>query len=123
MTIRPNACHVRPDTQRRKQNMMEAIAAYVDSHLSEPISLKAIAAHCGVSVSTVTQAFQQHSTQTFHKYLTARRMNAVKEKILEGVPLEEAGRQVGYVDHSTFYRAFRQNFGVSPREFRKQNLG
>ena len=116
------SCNVRPDTRLRKQTMMDFITEYVNQHIFEPITLKSIAAHCGVSVSTITQTFQQQADQTFHQYLTCRRMAVAKEKILEGIPLEEVGRQVGYVDHSTFYRAFRQYFGVSPREFRKQQI-
>jgi len=108
----------RPRTTQRRQCLQEKIAVYVDTHMTEKITLKVIAAHCGVSVSTVTQLFQKKLNMTFHEYVTSRRMQAARELISRGVPLEQVGKQVGYQDHSTFYRAFRQFFGLAPREFR-----
>ena len=108
----------RPSTAQRKTAMMEKITAYVDANLNEQITLKVIAAHCGVSVSTVTQLFQKHAAFTFHDFLTNRRMVRADKLIKEGIPLEQVGKLVGYQDHSTFYRAFRHHFGTSPREYR-----
>ena len=108
----------RPSTAQRKSAMMKKITAYVDAHLHERITLRIIATHCGVSVSTVTQLFQKQAEVSFHDFVTNRRMVTAEERIKEGIPLEQVGKMVGYQDHSTFYRAFRQHFGVSPREFR-----
>ncbi len=109
----------RPAARTRGNSLMEQISDYVDSHLAQRITLKSVAAHCGVSVSTVTQLFQKKAGVTFHKFLTQRRMEAAQKLIHAGMPLEEAGRLAGYTDHSTFYRAFKQTFGISPREYRK----
>ena len=108
----------RPSTAQRKSAMMKKITAYVDTHLHEPITLRIIAAHCGVSVSTVTQLFQRQEAVSFHGFVTNRRMMMAENHIREGFPLEQVGKMVGYQDHSTFYRAFRQHYGISPREFR-----
>ncbi|MBQ2928500.1 MAG: helix-turn-helix transcriptional regulator [Oscillospiraceae bacterium] len=110
----------RPGTQIKKAQLLEKISAYVDRNLTEKITLQMIAAHCSVSISTVTQLFQKVLHTTFHSYVTQRRMVAAEDLIRCGVPLEEVGRKVGFQDHSSFYRAFRQSFGMSPREYRRQ---
>lgn len=102
-----------------KMGLLEQISSYVDEHLSEKITLQVVAGHCNVSVSTVTQLFQKEADVTFHQYLTRRRMDAAQKLIASGMHLEEAGKLVGYSDHSSFYRAFRQTFGVSPRAYRR----
>ena len=112
--------NVRPKTVERKNGTMEKIASYVQEHMTEHITLRGIAAYCDVSVSTITQMFQKRLGTTFHQYLTQQRMKAADELIRTGTPLEEVGRMVGYMDHSTFYRAFRQSFGMSPREYRRE---
>ena len=112
----------RPGTSLRKHALLEQIAAYVDANLTEKLTLKVISAQCGVSVSTVTQLFQKKAATTFHDFLTQRRMEAARKLIWEGTPLEQVGKQVGYRDHSTFYRAFRRYFRLSPREYRMQLL-
>ena len=108
----------RPSTAQRKTAMMAKITAYVDNHLQERITLRIVATHCGVSVSTVTQLFQKQANCTFHDFVTNRRMVKADSLIRENHPLEQVGKMVGYQDHSTFYRAFRQYFGTSPREYR-----
>ena len=110
----------RPATARRKEQLLREICAYVDTHLEEGTSLRSVASYFQVSISTVTQLFQHKSDKTFHQYLTQRRMAAAEELIAKGVPLEEVGKRVGYADHSSFYRAFRQYFGVSPRDFKRE---
>ena len=98
----------RPSTSQRKSALLERITGYVDAHLTEKLTLKAISVCCGVSVSTVTQLFQKKASTTFHDFVTQRRMEMAKELIREGLPLEQVGKEVGYRDHSTFYRAFRR---------------
>ena len=109
----------RPVTALRKQELLERIGEYVDAHLGERVTLKRISEEFQVSVSTVTQLYQHRAGTTFHQFLTQKRLAAARELIDQGVPLEQVGRKVGYSDHSSFYRAFRQAFGVSPRAFRR----
>lgn len=109
----------RPGTVLAKKFLMEQITDYVEANLTEKITLKRIADQFSVSVSTVTQLFQKKSQSTFHDFLTKLRMEKARTLILQGMPLESVGREIGYRDHSTFYRAFRQTFGISPREYRK----
>ena len=109
----------RRSTVTGKVSLLEQISSYVEANLGEKITLKMIADQFSVSVSTVTQLFQKKTETTFHHFVTELRMKKARSLILEGLPLELVGKQIGYRDHSTFYRAFRQTFGVSPREFRK----
>ena len=112
----------RPSTSQKKHALMEQITAFVDDNLTEKLTLKVIATYCNVSVSTVTQLFQKKASTTFHDFVTQRRMEMARKLIREDMPLEQVGKAVGYRDHSTFYRAFRRYFEVSPREYRSQIL-
>lgn len=112
----------RPGTALEKKSMLEQISAYVDAHLAEKITLQTIATHFSVSISTVTQLFQKRTETTFHNFVTTRRMERAQALILQGLPLVSVGRELGYRDHSAFYRAFRQTFGISPREYQKAGI-
>ena len=112
----------RPATAQGRKNLLEQITAYVEANLSEKITLNMIANRFSVSVSTVTQLFQKKTETTFHHFVTLCRMERARELILQGLPLESVGKAIGYQDHSTFYRAFRQTFGISPREYKKTVL-
>ena len=106
----------------KKAELLQRITRYTEQNLDRKLTLREIAAKFDVSVSTVTQLFQHCAETTFHQYLTNLRLQKARDLIREGVPLEAVGRMVGYGDHSTFYRAFRGAFGVSPREYRRMLL-
>lgn len=91
---------------------------YLETNLSEKLTLELMAARFDVSKSTLTQLFRKRLDISFYAYLTKRRLITAKGLIARGMPLEQVGKQVGYKEHSAFYRAFKQEYGISPREYR-----
>lgn len=102
-----------------KPELLDQVIAYIENHLSEKITLSDVAHHFWVSQSTISQTFRSKLGISFHRCVTQQRLIAAKALILENMPLEEVSERVGFSDYSTFYRAFRQEFGVSPRQFRR----
>lgn len=103
-----------------KPELLDQALAYIEAHLAEKITLSDIAKHLWVSQSTITQTFRNKLGVSFYRCVTQRRLIAAKTLILEGAPLEGVGQKVGYSDYSSFYRAFKQEFGIAPRQFRKK---
>lgn len=103
-----------------KPELLEQIIRYVEEHLSEKITLTETAKRFWVSESTICQTFRKRMGASFYRYVIQRRLIAAKVLIGRGIPLEELSVQVGFSDYSAFYRAFRQEYGISPRHYRKQ---
>ena len=101
-----------------KPVLLDRLMAYIEEHLSQHISLPDTARKFYVSPSTVSQLFRQKMGVSFYRCVTQRRLIAAKELILSGKALEDISRQVGFADYSSFYRAFRQEYGISPRQYR-----
>ena len=99
--------------------LLDRVLAYVEEHLDQKITLADVAKHFWVSQSTISQTFRNKMGVSFYRCVTQRRLIAAKALILDGVPLETVGERVGFSDYSGFYRAFRQEYGISPRQFRK----
>ena len=72
------------------------------------------------AIPTVILAFFGVS---LYRYITQRRLIAAKTHIQNGATLEQVSRDVGFADYSTFYRAFKQEFGISPRRYRELQGG
>ena len=100
--------------------LLERAITYIEDNLAEKITLTDAAHHLYVSESTVSQTFRRRMGVSFYRCVTQRRLIAAKTLILQGVPLEQVGERVGFGDYSGFYRAFRQEYGISPRQFRKR---
>lgn len=108
------------DLHAEKPELLDQVMAYVETHLSEKLTLSDVAKHFWVSQSTITQTFRNKMGVSFYRLVTQRRLIAAKLLIMDGHNLEDVGRMVGFTDYSTFYRAFKQEFGISPRQYRKK---
>lgn len=103
--------------------LMDRIMAYIEDHLNEKITLSDTAQHFFVSSGTISRTIREKMGASFYRCVTQRRLIAAKSLILQGVPLESVNEQVGFSDYSTFYRAFKQEYGISPSRFRKLQSG
>lgn len=99
--------------------LLDQVIAYVERHLGDKLSLTEIARRFYVSESTITQTFRKKMGDSFYHCVTQRRLIAAKNLIREGVSLEQVGQMVGFGDYSSFYRAFKQEYGISPRQYKQ----
>ena len=100
-----------------KPDLLNEVLAYIELRLSEKITLEETARHFYVSVSTITQLFRQKMGTSFYRCVTQRRLIAAKLLINEGKSLEDISRRVGFTDYSSFYRAFKKEYGITPRQY------
>lgn len=104
-----------------QEQLLDTIFQYVNSHYTEPISLESIASRFLVSKSTVSHLFQQKLGVSFYHCVIQRRLIGAKNSILSGQRIQDVWEQYGFADYSSFYRAFKKEYGISPKEFLKQN--
>ncbi len=98
--------------------LLDQITAYIEVHYHETLSISQLAGVFYVSGSTISHLFKEKLGVSFYRYVTQRRLIAAKQLIGQGILLEDAARQVGFADYSGFYRAFKQEYGISPRDYR-----
>ena len=101
-----------------KPELLDDVVSYIENHLHHKITLADTASKFFVSESTIGQTFQKKMHVSFYHYVTQRRLIAAKSMILEESNLDLLSTKVGFSDYSTFYRAFKKEFGISPREYR-----
>lgn len=104
--------------QAEKPELLDRVMAYIEANLSHKITLADAAKQFYVSESTISQTFRKKMGVSFYHCVIQRRLIAAKQKILEGCTLEQAAEQTGFSDYSAFYRAFKQEYGICPRQYR-----
>ncbi|WP_394525536.1 helix-turn-helix domain-containing protein [Lacrimispora sp. JR3] len=96
------------------------VCDYINNHLNENLSLDHLASFFYSSKYHLSHVFKDNMGISIHQYIIKKRLNASKNGILSGIPFTELYHQYGFSDYTSFYRAFKKEFGLSPREFREQ---
>ena len=96
--------------------------AYVNNHMKDDCSVKALSEQFSVSPNYVYKSFMQVLDQSPSKYITSLRMFRAKSLLLTDLlSVEQVAEEVGYTSLSTFSRVFKEHMHCSPRDFRKQS--
>ena len=113
--------HARP-MSAEKPELLDQLLAYIETHMSEKITLADTAHYFFISESTISQTFRKKMGISFYQCVTQKRLIASKALIEQDLPMETVAERVGFNDYSSFYRAFKQEYGISPRQYRKLQI-
>jgi AraC-like DNA-binding protein len=95
--------------------MKHRVCDFIESHLSEKISLDALSAMAGLSPHHFARAFQHSVGMPPHRYLLRRRLEHVEQMLRDTqLPLSHIALAVGFSDQSHLNRHFRRFTGMSP---------
>lgn len=107
-----------PTLVAEKPELLDRIMDFVEKNYAQNITINEMAKEFFISSSTVSHLFKQKLGISFYRFVTQRRLIAAKNLIEEGILLETVAVQIGFKDYSSFYRAFKQEYGISPRQYR-----
>ena len=100
--------------------LVQRVADYLDAHLGEPVSLDALSEAVYLSKYHLERRFREETGASIYQMLLQKRMIRARNLMREGMPLLQVALGCGFSGYSGFYKAFRGEYGVSPREYLSQ---
>lgn len=95
---------------------------YIRQHIHEPINRGTLAAVAGFSIPHFHRVFTAQVGESAISYVRRLRLERAARKLRMGaVDITEVALAAGYDSHAAFSKAFKQQFGLSPSEFRQLN--
>lgn len=98
------------------QDLPRQLVAYVNDHLFEDISLQSVADAFFLSRSQISRIFHQVTGSPLWEYVILKRLLAARAMLQRGESAAVAASACGFADYSAFFRAYRTQFGHSPRK-------
>ena len=100
-------------------DLMQEITLFIDEHLTEDLSLDVLANHVCLSKYYIAHYFKDSLGISIHQYITKKRLQSCSEAIAAGSDITRTFDEYGFRDYSSFYRMFRKEYGMSPREYQE----
>ncbi|RBW51428.1 response regulator [Marinobacter sp. F3R11] len=90
--------------------------------LSSTLPISELERLTGTNSKKLNMAFKVCAGATVYEYLREERMKEARALLQKTrLPVQDIAHQVGYKDSANFSTAFKERFGLSPREFRQQH--
>ncbi len=97
---------------------------YIDNNLDFELSLESLSKMALYSPFHFHRIFKALVGETLHAYIIRKRIEKTASVLLHKrhVSITELSLQYGFNSNASFTRAFKRFYGISPSEFRKENL-
>lgn len=107
----------RQEETQQLSSLVRNVLGYIGENLSEPMTLDDLAARFFISKYHLSHAFSREVGVSVYRYILLRRLMMARQLLTAGEAAGQVCRSCGFSDYTSFYRAFKSEYGISPREF------
>jgi AraC family transcriptional regulator len=109
-----------PPPQRLTERQAQHLLEYIREHLSEPLSLEALAQQVGFSPSYFGRVFRQALGASPHQLVLRQRLERARQLLEQtDLPLVQVAGECGFADQSHLTHVFTRQLGCTPRAYRR----
>ncbi len=93
------------------------VVDYINLHYAEALSLEQLAELVYVSKYHLSHEFNRQVGTSVYRYIQKKRLLIARQLLAQGNKPNEVYAACGFGDYAGFYRAFKGEYGVTPREY------
>lgn len=112
----------RPDSSAKDIDDDERIGKiidYINANLEQELTIEQLSVQFFLSRYYLMHKFKLQTGYTVHQYILKKRLFKSAQLIKKGAQVSETCASCGFGDYSNFERAFRKEFGLSPKNYYK----
>ncbi len=107
-------------TQQNIDPRVQLLVDYITVHPEENLTREKMCSMTGVSESTLRRLFKKVMGKSIFDFITDTKMVYATHLLATTLePISEIGYKLGFESPSYFTKRFRENYGISPQEYRK----
>ena len=103
--------------QRSGHLAIDEVFRYIHDHLTEELTLEQLEQQFFVSRHHLIRQFKRRCGMTIHQYIVKTRLDLCRTYIEQGYSITEVYRMGGFGGYNHFFRAFKQEYGMTPKEY------
>lgn len=96
---------------------IEGVLNYINSNLENDLSIDTIASEFFISKYYLMRKFKNQIGSSIHNYVVQKRLMLARSLISDGLSMSSVCSRCGFNDYSSFVRAFKKVYGVSPSNY------
>lgn len=101
----------------KKSNLIDQIIEYINNRIEEDITIDEISEYFYLSKFHLSREFKKYTGTTIHRYIVQKKLIEAKELILKEMPITDVYKKCGFGDYSNFFRAFKNEYGITPKQY------
>lgn len=105
------------DSRVNADSVVYRVLGYINEHYNEDLSLDYLANKFFISKYHLSREFGRLVGTSVYRYIIQKRLVMAKQMMSSGMPTSTVYQHCGFGDYSNFYRAFKAEYQISPREF------
>ena len=107
----------KPHASKDSSPLVSKVVEYIGEHFYESLSLDGLAERFYVSKYHLSHEFSSSVGTSVYRYIMLKRLTAAKHMLMKNTPPGEVYLRCGFRDYTSFFRAFKTEYGISPKDF------